>query len=266
MPKAIITGASAGIGDALARRLARAGYDLLLVARREERLKELAATLSREHKVQVDVLGLDVTASDAAARLLERAGDADVLVNNAGYGKHGPSHEVALEASTGMVRLNCEALTGLMMAFLPRMIARKSGTILNIASIAGFQPIPWFAVYSATKAYVLSLSIAVDAEVKRHGVRVLSLCPGPVPTEFQAIAETDADHARWFPRVSAEQCAEDAYWMIRRGRRVWIPNWFVRTCIRLEALVPMSIIVYFAGRTVPPPAKKHAANKQETPA
>src|SRR5437588_269793 len=179
--KAIITGASSGIGEALARRMAQDGWDLVLVARREDRLAALKAALEAENKVKVEVVGLDVTDPTAPARLLESAGDADVLVNNAGYGKHGAQVWLAGPEVTGMVRLNCEAHTGLVSAFFPRMVERKSGTILNVASIAGFQPIPFFAVYAATKAFVLSLSIALDEEVKRHGVRVLALCPGPVP-------------------------------------------------------------------------------------
>jgi short-subunit dehydrogenase len=260
--KAIITGASAGIGEALARRMAREGYDLLLVARREERLKALAEQLEREHKVKVEVFGLDVTEPDAPAKLLERAGDADVLVNNAGYGKHGAQVDLGVSECTGMVRLNCESLTGICAAFLPKMVARRGGTILNVASIAGFQPIPWFAVYAATKSFVLSLSLALDAEVKRHGVRVLALCPGPVPTEFQAIANTTQDHAPSFLVASAEEVADDALWMIRRGKGVWIPNFLCRLFISLEAFVPTSVIVHFAGKTVPPPKREpEPANK-----
>src|SRR5581483_11145913 len=253
--KAIITGASAGIGEALARRMARAGWDLVLVARRVERLAALEAELERDQKVQVEVIGLDVTEPDAAQKLLEKAGDADVLVNNAGFGKHGAQVELSVAESTGMVRLNCEALTALCAAFLPRFVQRKSGTILNVASVAAFQPIPFFGVYAATKAYVLSLTHALDAEVRRHGVRVLALCPGPVPTEFQAVANTTMDHAPKLLVVSPEQVAEDALWMIERGKRVWIPGFLMRFLISLEAFVPTSVIVHFAGKTVPPPVR-----------
>lgn len=254
--KAIVTGASAGIGEALARRMARDGWDLVLVARREDRLTKLKEALEAEHKVKVEVIGLDVTDPEGPAKLLERAGDADVLVNNAGYGKHGAAVEIPAADATGMVRLNCEALTGLVSVFLPRMVARKSGTILNVASIAGFQPIPFFAVYAATKAFVISLSLALDEEVKRHGVRVLALCPGPVPTEFQQVANTTMDHSPSFMTVSAEEVADDALWMIRRKKRVWIPGWACRFLISLEAFVPTSVIVHLAGRTVPPPARE----------
>jgi len=251
--KAIITGASSGIGEALARRMARDGYDLVLVARREERLSQLKETIERDGKVKVETIALDVTEPDAPSRLFERAGDADVLVNNAGYGKHGAQVDLSPAECTGMVRLNCEALTGLTAAFLPGMVARKRGTILNVASIVAFQPVPYFALYAATKAFVLSLSIGLDEEVKRHGVRVLALCPGPVPTEFQKVANTTMDHAPSLMTVSAEEVAEDALWMIRREKRVWIPGWACRFLISLEAFVPTSVIVHFAGRTVPPP-------------
>jgi short-subunit dehydrogenase len=205
------------------------------------------------------VFALDVTEADAPQRLLERAGDADVLVNNAGYGKHGAQVELSVAETTGMVRLNCEALAGVIAAFLPRWVERKSGTILNVASIAGFQPILWFSVYAATKAFVLSLSLALDEEVKHHGVRVLALCPGPVPTEFQAIANTTPDHAPAFMIVSAEAVADDALWMIKHKKRVWIPGFAVRFLISLEAFVPQRLIVYFAGKSVPPPTRKVAS-------
>ncbi|MEZ0228933.1 MAG: SDR family NAD(P)-dependent oxidoreductase [Planctomycetota bacterium] len=256
--KAIITGASAGIGEALARRMARDGWDLVLVARRIDRLAALEAELERDHRVRVEVIGLDVTGPDAPGRLLEAAGDADVLVNNAGYGKHGAQIDISPADSAGMVRLNCESLTALVATFLPRFVARGSGTILNVASVASFQPIPFFAVYSATKAYVLSLSIALDAEVKRHGVRVLALCPGPVPTEFQAIANTTDDHAPEILKATAEQVAEDALWMIHRGKGIWVPNFVLRFLIGLEAFVPNRLIVYLAGKSVPPPAPRPA--------
>ncbi len=254
--KAIITGASSGIGEALARLMVREGFDhLVLVARREDRLQKLREELEREGKVKVEPIGLDVTDPTAVKTLVERAGDADVLVNNAGYGKHGAQVDLVPDEVTGMVRLNCEALTGLVAAFLPRMVSRRSGTILNVASIVAFQPVPYFAVYGATKAFVLSLSIALDEEVKRHGVRVLALCPGPVPTEFQAVANTTPDHAPKAMMVSAEAVAEDALWMIRRQKRVWIPGFLCRFLIGLEAFLPTSVIVHFAGRSVPPPPR-----------
>lgn len=263
MPKAIITGASSGIGEALARRLAREGYDLLLVARRKDRLEGLAHDLSLKHPVKADVLALDVTAPDAAARLLERAGDADVLVNNAGYGKHGPMIEIPPDQALGMVRLNCESLLALTQAFLPRMVARKSGTILNVGSIAGIQPLPFEAVYGATKAFVNSLSVALDEEVRRHGVRVLVICPGPVPTEFQEIANSPNEHAPGFVKVSAEQVADECAWMIRKGKRKRVPNAILRLAMWCERLAPEWFVVSMAGRVLAP--KKVLAPEKGTP-
>jgi short-subunit dehydrogenase len=250
MPKAIITGASAGIGAALARRLARERYDLVLVARRDERLRVLAGELEKAHGIKVEVVKLDVTDPAAGKILVEKAGDADLLVNNAGYGNYSPAVDIPVDVATGMVRVNCEALTGILLAFLPRMVARKSGTILNLASIAAFQPIPYLATYAASKAYVLSLSVGIDAEVKRHGVRVLAICPGPVPTEFQGIAGTPPDHAAAFLKVTAEQVAEDALWMIRKGKRVFVPNIFLRTAMLLEKFLPRDFVVWMAGRSI----------------
>jgi len=167
-------------------------------------LAALEAELEREHEVQVEVIGLDVTEPDAAQKLLERAGDADVLVNNAGYGKHGAQIDLTVAESTGMVRLNCESLTAICAAFLPRFVARKKGTILNVASVAGFQPIPWFAVYAATKAFVLSFTEAVAEEVRGTGVRVLALCPGAVRSELDVFSH-NAGLLGKLPSLSPEE-------------------------------------------------------------
>jgi short-subunit dehydrogenase len=256
--EAIITGASSGIGATLAPRLARAGWDLVLVARRADRLEALAKQIEKDVPGRkARAIGLDVTAPDAAKRLLEQCPDADVLINNAGYGKHGAALDISLEHSTSMVRLNCEALTALTMAYLPRMVARGRGTILNVSSIAGFQPIPYFAVYSATKAYVTSLSMALDAEVRSKGVRVLCLCPGPVPTEFQEVADTTMDHSPKIFVRSPELIADRAVWMIQNGVGLHVPGWPLRMQIFFQRLLPRSLVVYLAGKSVPPnPVKK----------
>lgn len=256
--QAIITGASSGIGEALAPRLARAGYDLVLVARRAERLEALAKKIEAENPGRkARALALDITAEDAAKRLVDAAPDADLLVNNAGFGKHGAALEIEPEASIKMVRLNCEALTALTMAYLPRMVAKGRGAILNVSSIAGFQPIPFFAVYSATKAYVTSLSMALDAEVRSKGVRVLCLCPGPVPTEFQEVADTTMDHAPKIFIRSADHVADEAVRMVRKGIGLHVPGWPLRVQIFLQRLIPRSMVVYLAGKSVPPKAVKH---------
>lgn len=218
---AVVTGASSGIGAALAPRLAADGYDLLLVARREERLRELAERVREAHGVQARCLALDVTEEDALERLLEAAPEPAVLVNNAGAGRFGPAVEASPAEQARIVRLNCESLTRLTLGYLPGMVSRGRGVVVQMASIAGFQPVPYFAVYAATKAYVLSFSEALDKELEGSGVRVVSVCPGPVPTEFQAAAGSgDAAKEPAYNRRTPEQIAEATARAIARPRPV----------------------------------------------
>jgi hypothetical protein len=188
MTTALITGASAGLGEGFARALARDGCDLILTARRTDRLETLAAELRGAHGVAVRVFGADLADPGAPATLIAEIAAAgltvDTLVNNAGYGLRGPVAELDEQAQLGIVDVNCRALVALARAVLPGMIARRSGGILNIASTAAFQPGPWMAVYYASKAFVLSFSEALHEEVREHGVRVAALCPGPTHTEF----------------------------------------------------------------------------------
>ena len=190
MPIALITGASAGLGEGFARALAKEGHDLILTARRADRLDALAAEL--RDSVAVHVFAADLADPDAPAELIADIGQAglaiDTLINNAGFGLRGAFADLDGAQQAGMIDLNCRALVGLSHAVLPAMIARGSGGILNIASVAAFQPGPWMAVYYATKAFVLSFSEALHEEVKEKGVRVAALCPGPTRTEFADVA------------------------------------------------------------------------------
>ena len=188
MPTALITGASAGLGEGFARELARRGHDLILTARRADRLEGIAAELRGAHGVRVDVFASDLERPDAPERLLADVAGAglriDTLVNNAGFGLRGDFADLDRGRQLGMVDLNCRTLVALAHGVLPQMIERRSGGILNLASTAAFQPGPWMAVYYATKAFVLSFSEALHEEVRGHGVRVTALCPGPTRTEF----------------------------------------------------------------------------------
>jgi uncharacterized protein len=247
---AIVTGASAGIGAALAHRLAREGFDLLLVARRAEKLDSLAGELRTAHAARtVDVLGLDVTDDDALAKLRAACPDPAVLINNAGVGRFGAADSIPVEEQAQVVRLNCESLTNLTLGYLPGMLERGRGVIVNLASIAGFQPVPFFAVYSASKAYVLSLSEALDEEVRARGVRVISVCPGPVPTEFQQIAGSpDARHThRWALRTS-EQVADQTVRAILRPRRRVIPAWIHSLMWWLQRLTSRDFVIGQAAK------------------
>jgi short-subunit dehydrogenase len=192
MTTALITGASAGLGTHFALALAAEGHDIILVARREDRLNQLAQQIRSRHGVGAHVFAADLAEPGAVAALADavvRAGLAvGLLVNNAGFGARGAFAEMDGAMQARMIDLNCRALVELTHAFLPGMLATGAGAILNVASTAAFQPGPWMAVYYATKAFVLSFSEALHEEVKGRGVSVSALCPGPTRTEFADVA------------------------------------------------------------------------------
>ena len=223
---ALITGASSGIGLELARLFAKDGCDVVLVARSEGKLRELAAELERDCGVTAHVIALDLGRPNAAEELVQRLPCAiDVLVNNAGFGVAGPFVETDLAKELEMIQVNVVALTQLTKLLLPPMVARRRGRVLNVASTAAFQPGPLMAVYYATKAYVLSFSEAIADELRHSGVTVTALCPGPTETGFAAVA--DMTQSRLFnvakPMGSAA-VARAGYAAMRRGKRVAIPG------------------------------------------
>jgi short-subunit dehydrogenase len=222
-PLVLLTGASAGIGAALARVIAADGYDLLLVARRQERLDALAAELP----VAAHTMALDLADADAGERLEAAVATlgrpVDVLVNNAGFGASGLFAETDPARLGGMVDVNIAALVDLTRRFLPGMIERRRGGILNLASTAAFQPGPRLAVYYASKAFVLSLSEALSEETRGTGVTVTALCPGPTTSEFGAIAGMDRSRLfRYGRKMTAEDVAAIGWRAFRAGRRVVI--------------------------------------------
>jgi len=247
--QAVLTGASSGIGAALAPRLAAAGYDLLLVARRAEKLSALAASIRSAHPERdVRVLGLDVSTDVALEALLAEAPAPSLLVNNAGVGLFGSATAHPVEDQAHVVRLNCEALTTLTLGYLPGMLERGRGVIVNLASIAGFQPVPFFAVYGATKAYVLSLTEALDEEVAGSGVRLVAVCPGPVPTEFQGKAGSpDAMHTPSIARRTPDEVAEACMRAIARPRRLVVPAPFHRWMWWFQRFVPRGTVTAIAA-------------------
>src|SRR5260370_1268010 len=213
-PVALITGASSGIGAALAHEFAANGHELVLVARREQALAALADAIAAKGATRPTVLPADLARADATqaiAEALDRRGlEPDVVVNNAGFGLLGAADTLERAEQLAMIDLDVRALTDLSLAFIDSLKRHKGG-ILNVASIAAFMPGPGMAVYYASKAYVLSFSEALYQELKPKGVRVTVLCPGPVPTEFQLRAGLPADA---FPRIlapSPAQGARDAY-------------------------------------------------------
>ncbi|MGF1499360.1 MAG: SDR family NAD(P)-dependent oxidoreductase [Elainellaceae cyanobacterium] len=188
MQTALITGASYGIGETFANELAARGTHLVLVARSVDRLNALADALRQQHQVQVEVIPQDLTQPDGPSLVYQtvkqRGLDIDLLINNAGFGDYGAFSERQRDRQLDMVRLNVLALVDLTHQFLPDMQQRRAGNIVNIASVAAFQPIPYMSVYAATKAFVLSFSEALWAETQPYGVRVLAVCPGPTETQF----------------------------------------------------------------------------------
>jgi short-subunit dehydrogenase len=190
---ALVTGASSGIGVALAGELARRGHGLILVARRADRLREMAAEIGGEHGVRVEWIDVDLT--DAAARdripaeVAGRGLAVDLLINDAGMGTSGRFFELPIEQEIRMIRLNVEAMVALCGAFLPGMVERGSGRVLNVASVSGFMPVPQQATYSASKAFVLTFTEALTIDLHGTGVTATALCPGPVKTEFEGIID-----------------------------------------------------------------------------
>lgn len=246
-PLALVTGASSGIGRALAIELAADGHDVVLVARTQERLEGLATELTNAHGVRAAVVPLDLTVATAPDALVDAMGEAasrlDVLVNNAGFGTFGPFAETPDAETTAMLQLNVTALTRLTRLFLPGMQARGSGRVLNVASTAAFQPGPLMAVYYASKAYVLSFSGALSEELRGSGVTVTALCPGPTRTEFHARADMEASGLlRAGSIMSAEKVARIGYRAARRGKRVVIPGLLNRLVAFAQRFFPRGFV------------------------
>ena len=259
---ALITGASAGIGREFVRQLASRAQSLILVARREQRLSELRDELRGNHPgltVHIHKTDLaNLSQIDELARWLEREKiDVDLLINNAGLGDLGPFGTSDPARNERMMLVNMVALTSLTRRLLPQMIAKRRGAILNVSSSAGFLPIPGFAVYAATKAYVTSLSEALRVELRGTGVSVCALCPGPVPTEFQEIAKRPGGQPEGGPEfvhVSAEQVVRAALAAIEADRPLVIPGFAMKLGMFLVRMTPMSILRW-AARFSAKPAK-----------
>jgi short-subunit dehydrogenase len=221
----VITGASSGIGTELARGLARRGFPLLLVARRRERLDDLANEVGKEYSVGVEVMALDLSDAEGRAKLADRLRSEPIagLCNSAGFGTSGVFYELPVERESEEVTLNALVLMEMTHAALPGMVERGAGAVMNIASIAGFQPIPYMAVYSASKAFVQTFSEAIHEELHGTGVSVTVLCPGPVPTEWAEIASAERFNIP-LAQVSAQDVAEAAIGGMLAGKRSVVPG------------------------------------------
>ena len=246
----LITGASAGIGSALARVFAANGHEVVLVARREQLLTALAEEIAATGAPKPTVLRADVSRIDAGRRIgeaLTAAGlEPEIVVNNAGFGLVGDAISLDRGEQLAMIDLNVRTLTDLSLAFADALVRRRGG-ILNVASVAAFLPGPGMAVYYASKAYVLSFTEALHHELAPKGVRVTALCPGPVPTEFQARAGVKAMK---FPRTltrSPERVAAEGYAGLKDNVRVVVPGFPNKLVTTLVGLVPRRYILNMAG-------------------
>jgi uncharacterized protein len=241
----LITGASSGIGQALARELASRGYGVTLVARREERLRALASDLHETHGVRAEVRACDLADPAALAALPARVAElglrVDVLVNNAGFGSYGAFTELDPPREVEQVRVLCEAVVSLCGAFVPGMVERGSGAVLILSSTTGFQPTARYATYAASKAFSLSFGQSLHEELRRSGVSVTTVCPGPVRTEF--FDRNDVRPVR-LPKqlwVTAEEVAAAALDGLAQNRRVVIPNTAVRALMATSRMSPPAL-------------------------
>ena len=243
-PVAIVTGASAGIGAELARAFARHGHAVVLVARREDRLKSLEAEIAATGGPQPLALPIDLGRPDAVTLIGEalaaRGLEPQFVVNNAGFGLIGPAAELDRSEQLGMIDLNVRLLTDLSLTFVDDF-ARNRGGVLNVASVAGFLPGPGMAVYYASKAYVLSFTEALHRELLPRGVRVSCLCPGPVATEFSARAGSIEGGSPDILTVSAARVAEIAYDGLMRNKRVVIPGIANKIATLLIRITPRAL-------------------------
>jgi short-subunit dehydrogenase len=252
MNTTLITGASTGIGAAFARKLAARGRNVLLVARSEDKLIALCNELGRLTSIRAQYVALDLQQPDAGAQLFEetqkRELEIDMLINNAGFGSMGDFGKLDLDRELEIIQLNVRALVDLTHRFLGPMRDRKRGTIVNVASTAGFQGVPYMATYAATKAFVLSFSEAIAEENRAHGIHVMALCPGVTETNFFEASKIDRPPMRTIQ--TAEEVVDAALRGLARHKTVVISGWTNWFTIEAERFVPRSLVTKVAGKAL----------------
>jgi uncharacterized protein len=251
---ALVTGASSGIGRALATELAAGGAHLILTARRRDRLEQLSAELSAKHGVRAEVFGADLGKPEAPRQIFDftasRGIEVDVLINNAGFGAAGEFTALPIERQLEMVQLNCAAVTHLTHLYLPGMVARRRGYVLILASTAAFQAVPYLSVYAATKAFDLLLAEGLAEEMRQYGVRVCALCPGQTASEFGEVAGT-LDHKR--PgQETAEKVAQVGLAALAKGKSFVISGAMNNLANFSERFIPRRTVAGFAGKMYRP--------------
>lgn len=250
---ALVTGASAGIGVALAAELASGGTNLVLTARRKDRLQTLARELSSTHKIQTEVFSADLTDPGAPEEIFaftrDKGIEIELLINNAGFGKYGEFHSVAKERLLEMVRVNCSAVIHLTHLFLQGMVARRRGDILILASTASFQAVPYISTYAATKAFDLLFAEGLAEELKPYGIRVCALCPGSTESEFHVVAGQD----KFIHRAeTAQKVARTGLKALAAGKSYVISGLGNYLGAHGERLVPRRFVTRTAARMFKP--------------
>lgn len=254
-PVALITGASGGIGAELAGEIARDGYDVVLVARNAQKLDEVGADLSQKFDVEWLTVAMDLTAPSQVDELFATLESKDIepelIVNNAGYGIAGAAASAAndIEGQLGSVDLNVSVLSDICLRFLPKLVAKDRGGIINVGSVVGFFPGPYFATYYATKAYVRSFTQAIAHEVKASRVKICLICPGATATDFHRRAGIDRkSSARSAGFMSAKEVAKIGYAGYKKGRGVVVTGVSNRILVFLSRLIPSSWFAYLVAR------------------
>jgi hypothetical protein len=255
---AVVTGASAGIGEAIAVELAEAGVNLVLTARRRERLELLAERLRTQNGIQAQLIVADLALPQAPQQIFDATEGAgikvDVLVNNAGFGEYGEFLRSNLEMQVSMVQVNCAAVVHLTRLFLPAMVERRRGWVMIVASTASYQPVPYLATYGATKAFDRMLAEALAEEMKRHGVHVSALCPGPTESEFGQVAGARTGDKR--KQQSATEVARRGLEGLVEGKHWVIPYLAGRVQVFVQRFVPRRVVSSAIERLFRPAALK----------
>jgi uncharacterized protein len=258
----LITGASGGIGKAFAQRLAAEKHNLLLVARSEDKLRQLCDELSQKHNINAQYVALDLTKAGADEQLFaeteKRNLQVDWLINNAGIGSAGDFAQLDLNSELAMIQLNVSALVALTHRYLQPMRARKRGTIINVASMASFQPIPYMAAYAASKVFVRSFTEAIIEENRPYAIRIMLLCPGATETGFFDAAKVSANDILATDVETPEQVVNTALKGLQRGQQIAISGFKNRLGARLLALTPNKLITRFMASQLRPNFEKQA--------
>jgi uncharacterized protein len=255
---AVITGASAGIGLALAEELASAGANLVITARRKDRLESLASRLRASHSVKVEILPADLSNPGAPDQIRTftqaKSLEIELLINNAGFGSYGPFHQSDLKRQLEMLQVNCTAVVHLTHLYLPDMVGRRHGDILILASVAGFQAVPYISTYAATKAFDLRFAEGIAEEVRRYGVHVCALCPGSTETEFRVVA---GQPERTFRGAeTAEKVARTGLRALAAGKSSVISGFKNTMSVEGQRLAPRGLVSRVAASMFAPSEKE----------